>query len=330
MKDKQPTDHPLIPFKSFNISQITKRLDKVAERMRNHWHSEPTGEKFESFVRDLYSCFPWSTRFDAFYASLLPHAGQCMTPAHIRNIAWRLAGNLKQLKAGQPVSPWLQQNKLEWVPIVLVRAVPARSGKGTLGYLYTYRVLAGSPAGKQFEIFWTVRFVKNMARSLGFRKRRKSPFIFTDGIELVQMKLYILLDPTMSRDTQPGAWHFMVTPSFLTANRRILKRRFRITPCPIDKPLIEWPCHQCPIGYLPDNRKGAKVPRGCYASCHPMTYADKTCPRCKSADVAFDPLGKGVICVECENNERRGQPACSNDSETSAVTSSASSTASPT
>lgn len=220
------------------------------------------------------------------------------------------------VKNTQIRSPWTQQSTPEWMPLVLLRATYGHSAKGKPGARYEYRILAGSAAGLQFETFWSLNFIKNLANRLGFRRNRRSRFKFTDVMEMVQMRLYMLFDPALTRENQPGAYKFFIPASFIAYNQRILKRRFRVVPCPLGLPLSTLRCHQCPVGYVPEPHKEGTLllADGCYAACHPLGYYDKACPRCESICAPFDPLSKGVVCVDCEHKERRNQ--CSNTSKT--------------
>lgn len=289
------TEKKLIPFKSANLSLISKRIDKIEAKLRPHYNSEPTGESFNKFVEDVHSCFSATIRYDVIYASLMHMAGKLMTREVIHNQAWRLAANMDKLKEGIPVPPWIKQTELEWCPIVILKADPGRGYDNTFGFFYQYRVLAGSAASLKFTTFWSIKYARFIARSVGFKRFKKTYFKFVNGRDMVQMRLYVLFDPALSRDERPSSYHFSVPTSCRVYNQKILQQRFRITPCPLKYTLSELPCYKCPMGY-----------DKCGAGCHPFTFKRKGCPRC-SQEGWFDPLGRNVICVDCEDKERNAK-----------------------
>jgi hypothetical protein len=154
--------------------------------------------------------------------------------------------------------------------------------------------MAGLPAGKKFTTFWSTKFYHSVARDIGYKRTRKTPFRLVDGSEFVQMRVYLLFDPKLSKEDRPVAYHLYVPPSFKAYNLRIIKQRYRITPCPLDYLRTEMACHHCPLG----NDQ-------CPAACHPLTFKEKPCPRCLQPDALVDPAGRGIVCVSCEENERR-------------------------
>lgn len=284
----------LIPFKSVNLSQIQKRVDRALARMRTHYDTEPRGEHFEAFVQALFSVFPATIRYDVFFASIMDLVGKRMTRDLIRETAWRLAGNINRLKQGKPAPPFLQQTELEWCLVTLVRGNIGHGYDGKLGFFYDYRIMSGQATGKRFTLFWSLKYARFVSRSLGFRRTRQGYLRMTDGADLVRMRLYLLFDPKLSREDRPGSYHFYVSSACKKYNQKILKQRFRIIPCPLRYTLSEQACHNCPQGY-----------DQCNAGCHPATYVTKACPRCDNTEAWFDPLGRNVICVECEDQERR-------------------------
>jgi hypothetical protein len=284
----------LIPFKSINLSLVSKRIDKALAKTRRHYDTEPKGEEFETFVQDLYTAFPPKIRYDVFFASVMNLAGTRLSREVIKETAWRLAGNYTKLRRGIPCPPFTRQTVLEWCPISIVRCTTGRGYDKKLGFYLEYRIMAGQAAGKKFITFWTVKYARFVARSLGFRRTRKVHFKLHDGVELVRMQLYLLFDPKLSKEDRPSAYHFYVPASLRVKNQKILKQRYRLIPCPLGYTRIELPCHNCPQGY-----------DQCPAGCHPKTYTVKPCPRCEKPETWFDPLGRGVVCVECEEQERK-------------------------
>ena len=285
-------DHQLIPFQSVRIRAIELILDNVLAATRKHYNTEPTGTAFDSFVRDVYECFPKQLKYETFYMSTLDAAGKQLTRELIYNLTWRLAGNITKLKNNTIVGPFTTQTELEWCPIKIVKAVHTRGYDGKDGYMYSYRVLAGSPASMKFTTFWSTKYAKFIARSIGFKKTRKVHYKFAHGSELVHMELYVLFDPALSKEDRPGFYHFHVPSGSKNRNLELLKHRYRLYECPLNLTMLEQPCYSCPQGY-----------DSCTAGCHPSTYAVRGCPRCKDYGY-FDPDEPNVICIECARKER--------------------------
>jgi hypothetical protein len=280
-------------FQTYNISQITKIVEKALTKLRLYLGTTPTGDDFNSLVLDLYDCFPPTVRPDALASSMMPYVGKEITGETIKQFSWLLAGNLKKLKEGIVVPPWTKQVEYEWCPVQIKRANPGFGYDDKLGCFYEYIILAGSPAGLSFVTFWSWQYIKFIARDMGFKVNRKKRFIISNSRELCNMQLYLLFDPLKSKEDKPISTKHFVTPGMLKANQEILKQRFRLVACPLDYTVLEQPCHSCPLGY-----------DECLAACHPKTYYTNTCPRCRTPDSWFDPLGKGAICVECADKER--------------------------
>jgi hypothetical protein len=285
----------LIPFKGINLGQVQKRIDKALVTTRRHYDTEPRGVEFETFVWDLFLAFPQTkVRYDVVFASVMDLAGKRLTRDVIKDTAWRLSGNTGKLIEGVPVPPFVRQTELEWCPVTIVRCTAGRGYDKRPGFYYEYRVMAGQPAGMKFTTFWSAKYTRFVARSVGFRRGKKIHYKLADGAEMVRMRIYFLFDPKLSKEDRPTAYHFYVPPSMKAYNQQILKQRYRLIPCPLGYLRAEMSCHHCPQGY-----------DQCLAGCHPITFTVKPCPRCKKPEAWFDPLGRGIVCVECEEQERR-------------------------
>ncbi len=278
----------VIPFKGYNLSRIAQWIDKGQIKLSKHLNTTPVGDEFSTFAHDLLDCFPTKLRYDAVFASIMYLAGTQLTADVIKDVLWRVAGNYDTLVTGKPVPIWINQSVLEWCPIVILKAEGGYGYNEEYGAFCEYRVMAGTPAGLKFNLFWNLRYAKYVAKDLGFKKTRKKRYKFSDVTELTQMQLYQLFDPELSKEGKPGSYYFKVPSSCAQRNRMILQRRFREDECPLEYSLNDMACYQCPMGY-----------DRCRAGCHPKTYYTKFCPRCNS-ESWFDPLGKGVICVECD------------------------------
>lgn len=284
----------LIPFKGIQLSKIDEKIDLSLAKMRKHYGTEVTGTHFDKLVDDFNFIFPNITK-DTLYFSLMHLAGKQITREIVKETAWRIAGNIERLKDNIPISPWIQQTELEWCPIHIVRHQIGRGYDGNIGNFYEYRVLAGTPTSLKFTTFWSNKYTRFISREIGYTRTRKFHFKLLHPSYLVQMRLYLLFDPLLSKDERPIAFHFHVPSACKKYNRNIIQQRFRVISCPLEYKLSEMPCHKCPMGY-----------DKCAAGCRPKTMLFKACPRCMQENW-FDPLDTSVICYDCREDERRAK-----------------------
>lgn len=277
------------------MHHVNRVIDRALESLRPWYGTTPEGGEFAQFMREFAAVFNKPIPYEAFLGSVMTMAGQEVSRDSIQATAWRLAANLNRLLKGRPVPPWLGQTEAEWVLIDVVRAKPGRTAKGKPGHTYDYRVLNGLPAGLRFNTFRSKKQARFIAKSIGFSKFSRMRLAFRDGMELVGMKMYVLLDPELSTPDGPGFYHFHATGSCKAANRELMKMRRRVIPCPEGFSLAEVACPRCPYGY--DH---------CPAGCHPATYVTKMCPRCLTTTAWYDPTSPCVVCVDCEEKDYHG------------------------
>lgn len=173
-----------------------------------------------------------------------------LATAAIRDLSWRLAGNLKKLRAGKPVIPWSLQTELEWVPIEFLAMRQARTARDRPGGEFLVQVLAGSPCPIQFPLIMATGFWSMLARRIGFT-RRKGPRPYSHMAELVRLRCTVLLDPARCRPGQLGLDKPGCSGSMLDYNRMIIGLRQRtfegqLWRCPRN---YQKPCYRCHVGY---------------------------------------------------------------------------------
>ena len=240
---------------------------------------------------------PESVMRTPLFDSLSPLAGELMTEAVADTVAWRLAGNLKQLTLGLPVVPWRINNTPEWVPVQIVRAVRAKGPKDKPGYVLSFKALAGRPVSLVITKFWSNKFCRYVASTLGFNTRpppetsRRLPvYLYRTPIELVTMRLEVLIAADFCRNGEPGFDKVACRGTLLDWNRNQMRLRDRIMPgyaCPKGFKNVVL-CYRCPVGYVE-----------CPAGTHRQTYVFKPCSRCKEDQAAFDPEMKSEVCLRC-------------------------------
>lgn len=234
--------------------------------------------------------------------SLRTLAGVRLSRKLIRETAWRLAGNLPRLTAGESVGPWRGQRAPEWVPAQVLSVTPRRgSAGGRLRYRVAWKILAGTPCPLQAEVSWGLKTLAYLSPRFGFTRARDggwSPRPFADPSLLVSMRAEVLIDPAECKDG-PGfkELRFAYQP-LKDWNRELHRYRLRAEPgygCRYRLP-ASLPCHRCAVGV-----------RDCRAATHPATYTPGPCPGCGRDDALFDPAAPAKACVNCTRRALRGR-----------------------
>lgn len=278
-----------------SVSQVLKLRDRLRKELRAYEHTTKEGSDFEDFVREVCKILPKRIPFDPVFVSLRHLAGEVLTPAVLRDNFWRLAGNLDRL-LGKPVPPWTRQGFKEWVPVQIESAKRRRGGRGDLGWLFTFRIAAGTSCPLTIQKFWSDKFCRYLAPDLGFSTRRisdRSKVVpqarYQHPTELVTLRLHVLVDPELC-GREPGFDKVRVQSADREWNREQLCFRDRLDAehaCPKDMPR-SVACFRCPIGY-----------KACRAAVHREDYTFGFCPDCNRDDVPFDPELSTERCIEC-------------------------------
>jgi hypothetical protein len=273
-----------------SLATVERLRDRLVERVfLAHYHETVAGSALRELTRELLRQLPNGVSTDAVFESLRYLAGCELTPVECLQVSWRLAGNIKRLRAGLPAGPWGGQTEDEWVPLEVLSAVPGRNRKKDPGHTFAFRVLAGSPATLRITAFWSTKLSRYISRRVGF-SAPWGKFAYPDPLALVRLRLYGLIIATRSA-TRPFFKQVSCPQSLQTWNRRhILRLRLRVLPCPNG-----WthPCHKCAVGY-----------RQCPAGTHRETYEQGPCNYCENPQALFDPERNREKCVTCDTRER--------------------------
>lgn len=275
------TDKPV-----YSIKKIVTLRDKIYDNIiLKHGGTVPEGKTFGHFVLNILDCLPLSVDYEALFNSVRHLAGKPIDKEEIFNNAWRIAGNLHHLRNSVAVPPWVHQAVDEWVPVQITETKPYRRKDKARGFLYAFRVMAGTSCPRTVIKFWSIKFCRFIAQEMGF-SAPWNQFPFTDGHEFVSMRMHALIDADRSNE-EPFFEKTNHPPSCVAWNKTILKARMRIDPpCPNG---YTFPCFKCHIGYT-----------DCLAGCHPMTYVKRFCVECELEDF-FDPAKNDSKCVNCTN-----------------------------
>ncbi len=257
----------------------------------------PRGPEFEAMVDLVHDQLPAKVFRTAVFDTLAPSAGELITEALADTLAWRIAGNVQQIARGIPALQWRVSNTPEWVPAQIMSAVKAKGFNNKTGYTLSFKVLAGRPSSVVITKFWSTKFCRYAARTLGFitrvpseTSRRLPTYLFHTPIELVTLRMEILITAEFCRNGEPGFDKIACRGSLLEWNRNQMRLRDRILPgytCPHGHKTTV-PCYRCPIGYL-----------NCQAGTHRQNYVFKPCPVCHEKEAAFDPDLSKEMCLRC-------------------------------
>lgn len=276
----------------YSIAAILKLKKKIEEDdgVRDFLFTQPVGEDFISFVAAVHETLPKSKDIplDTVFDSCRHLAGDEMTPSQVATLAWRLAGNLRRLTNGLPVLPWDGCHVVEWVPAQIIKSDFDVNRWGNQGTTLKLRVLAGSPCAEWVTAFWSAKYCRAVARHFGFSRWADGKFPFRDVRELVNMRLFIRVEPDSA---EIKFNEIAVTDGFQSWNRGYLRKRAREKfRCPKNFPK-SLPCFRCAIG---QDR--------CPAAVHPTTYFKLHCQRCDN--VVWFEKETDECCVDCTSKNK--------------------------
>ena len=246
-----------------------------------------SGQELESFVSVICNALPGDVRMEPIAGSVIHMASDPITEDAIGKLAWRLAGNLHQLRKGVPALPWTHQPNFEWVPMQCVEVLPRRTRDNKPAAKVKFRVLAGSACPRLVTKQWTQRFMRYLSPSIGFSKPW-GDHPFADIHEFTGLRMHGLLDPELSVGG-PDFEKVKVTAGLRSYNQELINMRARSNgfECPAG---YTHRCSTCPVGY-----------DKCPAGAHPRTYTRAHCNRCEK-DSWLDPRCLNIgVCVDCMN-----------------------------
>lgn len=250
-------------------------------------------EVITELVIGICHALPSDVSRKAVRESLLHLVGQILTPADLRTVAWRLAGNVDQLREARPVLPWDMTHELEWVPMQITDAkrwgISTKRGP-SYGVSFKLRALAGLPCPNLFEVFWSHRACAILAARLGFDLRDPDKtYGYANPFQMVGCKFYARFTPRPQNKFSPfdEVARASESPTILTWNRRLTASRHPANrKCPRNFPTTQ-PCFRCSAGL-----------ESCPIALHSRDYVSRTCPRC-SEKKWFDPGHPSDVCIEC-------------------------------
>lgn len=285
---------------SYPVGQILTCRNALAEVLKGEFAGKILeGPSFQRLVDIVHEGLPGPPHYETVYESCRHLAGVPLTPQLLHDTAHRLAGNLPRLRRRRPVLPWVVQKMPEWVPVHILGCRSRLGPKNQPGAVLDFKIMAGSPCPLRMRRWWSLSFCRYHATLFGFsrpasdRSSYPAKYPFTVAAQLVNLRLYVLIQPDRCELGRPDFDRIKVPGSVHDWNREQLRYRFRVDPgyvCPDGHPR-EFGCQRCPRGY-----------ESCRAAVHALDYVFKPCPGCDQERAPFDPeWGPKALCVNCEN-----------------------------
>ena len=246
-----------------NLAQIFRLRGLLFEEVfYDSYDFTPRGETFEDLVTSVTRAIPRAVR-TAVYDSLAHLAGTQMTLTILRETAWRLAANVASLQQGIAVRPWDGRTNCGWLPVEVQQFMPTERRFGKQGGMIRMQVLAGPPAALCLNFWWSKGFMAMLARRIGFSAPwRKFPY--SDPLQLVRLRFWVLLHATMGR----GVDQIAISPSMTKWNRNLMRLRSHESTeteawnCPRGHTEVCWRClvgqANCPLAVWPGD--GMELP----------------------------------------------------------------------
>jgi hypothetical protein len=236
----------------------------------------------------LCNALPPTISKNAVFETIRLMAGTQLTNKIAAKLAWRLAGNIDTLIAGEAVLPWARQLRDEIVPICVEKVVPMKR-KDKHGFLFHCRALSGTPCAETFTQFFSSNSCLAISRVVGFSTNSWGPYQYAGvGAHFVNLMFFAHVEAARSRD-RPVFHRVSVTSSMLKANKELLEVRCRVKACPQN---FNHACANCFVGY-----------NECSFSVHPKTYIEQYCRACNT-EAFFDPDNPSTMCVNCCKSNR--------------------------
>jgi hypothetical protein len=272
---------------SFPIGTVLQCRDRlVRQAFRPMGSIAIRGQFLNELVDRVLQLLPDDVSRDAVFESLRYLSGQPLTEVSSVIAAWRIAGNVPRLRQGCPAPPWAAQIDREWSPLEIISGKPFRNQWKKVGTFFEFRAMAGTACPMKLKAFWSAELCRAMARRMGFSAPWHS-YPYRSPMEFVRLRCVVLLDPELCRlEPRFRDLHEAPPASFITWNRKILKLRKRIKPCPRQ---FAHTCHKCAVGY-----------EECPGGVHRLTYALRGCTDC-GKEMYFDDDLSTEKCVNCQN-----------------------------
>jgi hypothetical protein len=284
-------EQPRTPkLKPFNLTKILETRDRILDELQVHFLAVQLDA---ACVLDLAARLAELLKLKntPVYESCRDLLGKTLDSPLAVNLAWRLAGNMRSLRHGDPVYPFTRLLQPEWLPAVITHAAPDSNKYGKPGHAYSYLMMAGPPTGQRFRRFLSVAEAAYLAKvHFGFNhKSERIPYLHPT--HLVQLRFYGLF----ANHEDGGGITFSkvsVTPTQLQRNLEVIRPRYRRDPRCING--LSHSCQVCAWGY-----------DECPAAVHPTRWTAGYCQDCGDDAAPFELETTSQRCILCHRSHVR-------------------------
>lgn len=275
------------PLPTYVVGRVFALRDKLLARSFSDFYRHTlSADQLLQLASTAAEIIGRGVTYECVAASLMELLGQELTPALAATAAWRLAGNVASLQAGNVVTAWTTQARPEWIPVELQSAYRDKT-QTSFGISATFVVLAGTPSGMMFRQFLSDKLCRVAALRVGFT-RRHGKYPYHGSIELVGLRMFVQAMPSQQANKLVFSG-IRGSSGLLAYNRQnVLAYRIRAKPCPRE---YKHPCRNCVIGR--DQCPGAVFSQ---------TLQARLCPVCK--EQGFFYPAETESCVECQQRAR--------------------------
>jgi len=278
-----------------------KRRDKILAALRPFGRIPLDGLSVGRAVEDLLKVLPKGVPYSAVFRSINSLIGSVADPQVLKDVAWSMAVNVKQLKKNEVVWPPAIPTHPTTVSLQVLAAkrLPMRVKAQGQGFPIKYRmkIVSGPGSPLTVDTRFSSRFVSYLAcrpQGFGFSRppRGNRPATgrpYQHYSTLVGMLLKA--DISVDSEGKTKIENFRCTPSFIEYNRALIEMRWRSTfDCPFG---FAHPCHQC-----------SKGQESCKVATHPKDHKIKMCPQCMENE-EFDAYWVEPVCMKCSLKPRK-------------------------
>jgi len=241
----------------YNLSKVAQLRDKLIASgyLNSYIDSKLTREQLLTFVDDLKLELGKHVSTQALMDSCIYLTQTVLTVRELKTLCWRLAGNVRRLKAGLAAAPWNCQQSDEWMPLQIISVEPGVTESKRSIVTFRFRILAGTGCPLIIKRVFSPRFCGFLSKEFGF-SRSYGDLPYNDPREYTSMGAYGLFTQALSVEGQPAFNKFYVPSSLLSQNKQLLAARSRAkSPCPQRKTVDCLLCNQgqnnCPLAIRP-------------------------------------------------------------------------------
>jgi hypothetical protein len=269
--------------KGFSFLRVKTRRDNLfAHALQPYIGARIVGETVTDICEDLSKQLPQTISRDALFESVRVMAGTTLSLREAKDLAWRLAGNINRLNAGERVLPWTRQIADEVVP-VRVERIHADMRRNRHGYTLHCRALAGSSCPMVFPQFFSPQSCRAISRTLGF-SATWGPYPFRTPLYFMGLMFFAHIEADKSGET-PYFKTVSGSSGLVDQNRPKIAVRCRNKPCPRG---YQHDCEKCWLGQ-----------DECPAGIYPKSLVQRECAKCVNIGFFEPDDEEGRFCMNC-------------------------------